>query len=372
MAQKHKITFFIVLLILIIFSGIFYYLKLQKKEYIIGSSLSLKGIMGDMGEAVKLGTEVSFNVYKNRLKNRVIYKFLDDKYEPQLTFENIKTLYNHNLFLLYGIIGTPTVKKVLPFLSDNSLFLYAPFSGANFLRQNRYVLNFRASYKDEIKKIINYLTKKNISKFAVFYQDDEYGNEIYYYTHQILKEKNLSLKAKGPYKRNTFVIDFALREISSQKPQAIIMGSTSEVSAMFIKRYKKINPDVLFCTISFINPDKLISLLEDKKNIIFSTVVPYYNDSSIKEAVLFKKELKKLYPNKKPSFLAFEAYLVNKILLNALQQLTFPYTSSHLMDIIKSTPKNFLKGISIEFKNNQLSNKTFLFKYENNKFKELK
>ena len=363
-----KIFIFSLLILLMIF----YLYTTSKKEYIIGSSLPLKGIMSNMGTSVKTGTEVSFEKYGDGLKGKIKYIFLDDRYEPRLTKENIKKLYDNNLFLLYGIVGTPTVKEILLFLNNNSIFLYAPFSGAEFLRKNKNVLNFRASYKDEIRKIINYLLDRHITKIAVFYQNDEYGNEIYYDTYEVLKKRNLNLLAAGAYKRNTFFITSALNEIAKTKPQAIIMGSTSKVSALFIKKYRKIDPDALFCTVSFVNPDSLVKLLKNRDNLIFSEVVPYYKDKSIKEAVLFEKDFKKFSPNKKPSFFAFEAYLANKILLRAFEKLTFPYTPSHLAEIIKNTPQNFLKGIKIEYKNNQLLNKTYLFKYENNTFKELK
>jgi len=71
------------------------------------------------------------------------------------------------------------------------------------------------------------------------YQNDEYGNEIYYHTYEILKNKNLKLSAVGTYKRNTFFITSALNEISHKRPQAIIMASTSKVSALFIQKYRK-------------------------------------------------------------------------------------------------------------------------------------
>jgi ABC-type branched-subunit amino acid transport system substrate-binding protein len=357
--------------ILIILIG-FYYFNNSRKVYLIGSSLPLKGIMNEMGNTVRLGTDISFDFYSDGFRKKIKYEFLDDKYEPKLTKENIKKLYKQNVFLMYGIVGTPTVKEILPFLNDNSIYLYAPFTGAEFLRKNRYVINFRASYKDEIKKIVKYLLKHNIKKIGVFYQNDEYGNEIYYQTYKILKNRNLKLNGVGTYKRNTFFITSALNEISHNRPQAIIMGSTSKVSAMFIEKYRKIDPKTVFCTISFVNPDILVKLLKNKKNIIFSEVVPYYNDKNIKEAVLFKKELKKLYPEKQPTFFAFEAYLANKILLRAFEKLSFPYTPFHLISIIKNTPKNFLQGIKINYKNNQLLNKTYLYIYKNRQFKEIK
>ena len=358
---------------LIIFIGflfmLVYFIMSWKKEYLIGTSLPLEGIMKEMGDSVKIGTKTAS--FKFNEKN-VKYLFLDDKYEPKLTKDNILSLYEKNVFLLYGIVGTPTVKNILTFLEEKGLFLYAPFSGAEFLRKNKNVVNFRASYKDEIKKIVKFLVKRNIKRIAVFYQNDEYGNEIYYRTYEVLKDKNITLCAVGTYKRNTFFITSALNEISKKRPQAIIMASTSKVSALFIEKYRKINPHTVFCTISFVNPDSLVKILKNTDNIIFSEVVPYYYDEKIKEASLFTEKLKKRYPQEKPTFFAFEAYLANKVLLNAFTKLTFPHTPSHLIDIIKNTKSDFLNGIKLKYKNNQLMNKTYLFVYEDGKFKELK
>jgi ABC-type branched-subunit amino acid transport system substrate-binding protein len=364
-----KRIFFILLAITALIA---YFINSDRKSYLIASSLPLEGIMKNIGTSVKMGTFVSYKFCHKHMDKKLKYIFKDDKYEPQLTYDNIMQLYKLDSFLFYGIVGTPTVKKILPFLNSHSIYLYAPFTGAMFLRKDKYVLNFRASYKDELKHIISYLLSKNIKKISVFYQNDEYGNQIYFYTYEILKKHGIKLTSTGTYRRNTFIIDSAINEIFSSKPQAIIMGSTSEVSAMFIKKYRKKDKNVIFCTISFVNPDALIQYLKNSKNIIFSEVVPYYKDNKIPVARAFLREFKMLYPNKKPSFFAFEAYLANKILLRAFKKLSFPYTPGHLIDIIKHTPRNYLKGITIDYKNNQLLNETYLFVYKNGKFKELK
>ena len=40
--------------------------------------------------------------------------------------------------------------------------------------------------------------------------------------------------------------------------------------------------------------------------------------------------------------------------------------------MLKTTPNNLLDGINLEFKNSQLLNKIYLFKYENNEFIKIK
>jgi len=81
---KKILTFLLLIFVLIV-----YILNNAKKEYLIGSSLPLKGIMNEMGNSVKLGTEVSFKIYGDGFEKKIKYVFLDDKYEPKLTKENI-------------------------------------------------------------------------------------------------------------------------------------------------------------------------------------------------------------------------------------------------------------------------------------------
>ncbi|GAX87191.1 conserved hypothetical protein [Lebetimonas natsushimae] len=358
----------LLILFLFLIISLIYIINKHPKEYVISSSLPLSGIMENMGENIKYGTLAYLKNHHSKEKIKFIFK--DDKYEPDLMKANIIKLYNKS-FLFYGLTGTPTVKEILPFVNEHSIFIFAPFTGAEFLRKNKNIINFRASYKDEISTIVNYLLKKHIKNISLLYQNDDYGNEIYLHLYNKLKEKNLTLSSIGTYERNTYLIDSALNSISASKPQVIILGSTAEIAAKFITKYRKIDKNTFFVTISFANPDKLITLIQNKKNILFSEVVPYYN-SSIPEAKNYLKDLKKLNINIKPTFYGFESYLATKILINALNKLNFPYTTNHLKKIIINTPENFLKGLTINFKNNQLLNKTYLYKFENNTFKEIK
>ena len=45
--------------------------------------------------------------------------------------------------------------------------------------------------------------------------------------------------------------------------------------------------------------------------------------------------------------------------------------TKNLLNALKNPPKNILYELELDFKNNQLLNKTYLFEYENGNFKEL-
>jgi ABC-type branched-subunit amino acid transport system substrate-binding protein len=357
----------------------------KNKTIIIGSSIPSSGIIKSWGNAVTSGANSYFNFAneKNLIKNKKI-EFLtyDDKYEPELTIENVnKLIFKDKVFTLFGLVGTPTVKRVLPILYDENIPLFSAFTGASFLRDNHNenFINFRASYDQEIEALMNYIIyKKDLKKIAVFYQNDDYGEEGYISVLDALKRKNLSLVAEGSYKRNTLSITHALNEIKNAKPEVIFMVGAYKTNSLFIKKAKENEnlKDVIFCNISFGDANSMITELKrlntNTNNLIFSQVVPNYMDSSIPSVVEYQTLMKKYYPNEELGFLSLETFLGAKVLVNAISRIKGEITREKFIYMIKTTPKSLLDGIPLEFKNTQLLNKIYLFEYKNDKFEEIK
>jgi hypothetical protein len=81
--------------------------------------------------------------------------------------------------------------------------------------------------------------------------------------------------------------------------------------------------------------------------------------------------MKKYYPQEELGFLSLETFLSAKVLVNAISRIKGEITREKFIYMIKTTPKNLLDGIPIEFKNTQLLNKIYLFEYKNDKFEEI-
>ena len=357
----------------------------EQKVLTVGSSLPTTGIIKTWGEAVTSGANSYFNYANenNLIKNRKIeFLIYDDKYEPELTLENInKLIYQDKVFALFGLVGTPTVKRVLPILYDENIPLFSAFTGASFLRnnQNENFINFRSSYNEEIEALMNYITKiKKSNKIAVFYQNDDYGEEGYISVLESLKKRNLKLVAEGSYKRNTLSISHAFNEIKDAKPEVIFMVGAHKTNALFIKKAKENEnlKDVIFCNISFGDANSMITELNrletNTQNLIFSQIVPSYTDSSIPAVNEYQTLMRKYYPNEELGFLSLEAFLSSKILVNAISRIKGEITREKFVYMLKTTPNNLLEGIDLEFKNSQLLNKTYLFEYKNDQFIEIK
>ena len=375
-------------IIIFIFIIFYIYFKddvFKEKTLIVGASLPNTGIIKSWGESVSSGVNAYFSYANenNLIKNKKIeFLVYDDKYEPELTYENTqKLIYDNKVFALFGFVGTPTIKKVLPILYDENIPFFSAFTGASFLRDNTNpnFINFRASYYQEMETMINYLNvEKRLNKIAVFYQNDDYGEEGYISLVNLLKNKNLQLVAEGSYKRNTLSINHAFNEIKDAKPEVIFVIGAHKPNSLFIKRAKENEnlKDVIFCNISFGDANSMIKELENLKidtdNLIFSQVVPSYTNTNIKAIQEYQTLMKRYFPKEELGFLSLEAFLSSKILVNAISRITGDITREKLLLTLKTTPNNLLDGIPLEYKNSQLLNKTYLFEYKNKQFIELK
>ena len=375
---------------IIIFIFIIFYLYFKDdvfkdKTIVIGASLPKSGIIKSWGDAVSSGVNSYLNyANENNLINDKKIEFLtyDDKYEPELTLENTnKLIYEDNVFALFGFVGTPTVKRVLPILYDENIPFFSAFTGASFLRDNKNenFINFRASYEQEVDALINYLDKqKKLNKIAVFYQNDDYGEEGYVSLLESLKKKGIKLVAEGSYKRNTLSIGHAFNEIKDAHPEVIFMIGAYKTNSLFIKKAKENEnlKDTIFCNISFGDANSMIKELEklntNTQNLIFSQVVPSYMNTNIPVVFEYQNLMQKYYPNAELGFLSLEAFLSTKVLVNAISRIQGDITREKFIYMLESTQNKLLEGIDVKFEKTQLLNTIYLFEYKNNQFVELK
>lgn len=373
----------IIFAILVLFSIL--YLNLKDETYndetlYLGSSIPKTGIMKEWGSAVYSGANAYFSHVNNTqlLGNKKIELITyDDKYEPEHTLKNIMQLIEtDNVFALFGFVGTPIVKKILPILEESNIPFIAPFTGASFLRDHskETIVNFRSSYQEEINRIVDYLYKKGTRRFSVFYQNDKYGEDGYIALLKALDKKKLNLVSEGTYKRNTLSIRHAFNEIKESKPEAIIMVGAYKANALFIKTAKKNKnfEKTIFCNISFGDANEMIKELDFKtSNILFSQVVPSYNNYSKKVILEYKNLMKKYYPDQPLGFISLESFLAAKTVVNALRSIKGNITREVFLDKIKSLPKNQLGEFNTTYKSTQHINKVYLFEYKNSKFTEV-
>lgn len=369
--MKNQRAFILFLILFLSFTIYLYYQSKPNDETIVlGASLPLSGMNKELGSEVALGANIWFNYINSRggiNGQKIRFIAYDDKYEPQNTSHNLKKLLEKDkAFALFGFVGTPTIKKIYPSIVSNKIPLVASYTGAAFLRDEKepYIVNFRTSYQSEIDAIVEHLyLNQNLTKFAIFYQNDVYGEEGYIATVNALEKRDLTLQGEGTYKRNTLSIHHALHEIASVNPEAIIIVGAYKPSALFIKQARKEGfKDVIFCPISFVNSDALVNELDGKtENILFSQTAPSYGNIENSAAKEYLNLLNDFKPNHPPTFASYETFLAAKAFTKALSLIQGRMTRAKLIDVLSSQRKVDLGGIDISFTPEHMHSKAYLF-----------
>lgn len=289
---------------------------------VLGQSCALSGPAKNLGLEMRAGLLAAFSKINDEggVKGRdIVLISRDDGYEPDMAVKNTLDFINtEKVFMLIGEVGTPTSNAVIPLVEQHKIPFFAPFTGAEFLRDpfRKYVINVRASYFQEMEKLASYLIEvKKFRKIACFYQDDSYGLAGLEGIERALKKRGLDLVSRGSYERNTVAVLRGLTDVLKAEPEAVVLVGTYSACAEFIKLGKaRTTKDLLYCNISFVGTESLQAALgRYTSNVIVSQVVPYPEDSTIPLIREYTAAMRKYQHDAPVSFTSLEGYIAGKL-----------------------------------------------------------
>lgn len=231
------------------------------QSIVLGMSVPLTGPTKHLGQDMVRGAW-SFINQVNRQGGihgrKVKLMVLDDGYEPARTIANTRRLLEHEqAFALFGYVGTPTTQVTLPIATRAGVPLFAPFTGAAFLREQSgkpgVVWNVRASYVDETAAMVEYLVdKRGMKRVALLVQDDAYGNAGRIGVQKAMAARGLDVVAVAKYRRNTSDVSPAVVKLHASAPQAVIVIGTAAPMAAFVRAAHARNFRPLMLAVSFV------------------------------------------------------------------------------------------------------------------------
>ncbi len=299
-------------------------------QILVGMSTVLTGPASFLGTSFRTGAETWFNTVNERggVNGRKIKLIVyDDGYEPGRSAPNaLKLIKEDRVFCIFGNVGTPTTRAIMPIITENNIPLFGPFTGADSLRNpvGKYVLHYRASYNQEAEEFIKGMVDVlNYKRIGVFYQNDSYGKAVLKSVRTALQKRGLEPVITGNYVRNTEDINDALNTITKEKPDAVVMVGTYAACAKFIIEGKKNGFNPVYMNVSFVGPDKLAKILgQYGENVVVTQVVPPMESAKHNYAVVqeYAALLKKYFPGDKPNFVSLEGFLAAKVFAEGIKR----------------------------------------------------
>jgi branched-chain amino acid transport system substrate-binding protein len=321
-------------------------------EIVLGMSTALTGSAQDLGRDMELGVLVGLaranrNGGVHDRKVRLIT--LDDGYEPARTAPNIERLIEkENVLAIIGNVGTPNAIVAVPLANEQKTLLFAPFSGGPILRNDppdRYVINFRASYAQEIAAIVDALIDiagLKPTEIAFFTQRDSYGDAGF--TLGLAALHPHGSNDPGPilhtgYERNTLAVEGAVADLimAKTRPRAVVMIGAYAPCAKFIRLCRDSDLNPLFMNVSFVGSRWLATVLGNTDaRIIVTQVVPDPSDDRLPIAVEYRADLKGMDSSACASFGDFEGYIAARILTLGLEKIQGAPTREAIVDALEN------------------------------------
>lgn len=292
---------------------------------VLGQSAAFTGPSAQLGVQFHAGAQLAFdqlNAQGGIGRRTVEIRQLDDGYEPDRCAENTRKLLADDAFALFGYIGTPTSLAALPLFTQARVPFFAPFTGAQALRQpfNRLVFHVRASYNDETALIVRQLTHLGLTKIAVFHQNDSYGKAGLDGVTLALASHKLAPVAQATVERNSVDVAAAVQKLVAARPDAVVQISTYASCAAFVRAARKAGYGGTFYNVSFVGTQALADALgKDGAGVVVSQVVPSPYNSAKPLSREFLEAVKKGGGAVQPNYSSLEGYLAARIFAEGLR-----------------------------------------------------
>ena len=293
---------------------------------VLGQSAAFSGPSAQLGIQFNQGAKLFFdqlNAAGGVGKRMVEIRTLDDGYEPDRCAENTRKLLADDVFALFGYVGTPTSLAALPLFTPAKVPFFAPFTGAESLRQpfNRLIFHVRASYYDETALIVRQLVNLGVKKIAVFHQNDAYGKAGLDGVNKALAEHRLPLAGAATVERNSVDVAAAVEKLVAAKPDAVVQIAAYGASAAFVRAARKAGFGGTFYNVSFVGTQALVDELgKDGAGVVVSQVVPspYLPSRQIKRE--FLEAIKKGGDKVQANYSSMEGFVAARIFAEGLRQ----------------------------------------------------
>jgi ABC-type branched-subunit amino acid transport system substrate-binding protein len=298
------------------------------RNIVIGQSTPLTGSNAELGNDIRNGALA----YLQKVNDaggvhgrRIELVTLDDgNAVPRAEANTRKLVEEQGVFALFGYPSATLSRPALPFVEKHRVPFLGPFTGADPMRVfNKHVYNMRASYADELEKIVDHFVPLGVKRFSIVYYDDVVGRENLTAVDRALKARGLQAVSTAAFKdRAKPDIAAGVKEIAKGQPDVVILTTLYKATSDFIKQARAAGMGSQWASNSFPGASPLAKELggKDGAGVIVATVVPPPTKRSLQIVQEYQAAIEKQLGKKELSFTSLESYIGAKVMVEALRR----------------------------------------------------
>lgn len=321
----------------------------------LGQSTPLSGPQGDVGQDLVRGAKVYFDALnaKGGINGRkVVLVSKDDLYDPKKTVANIEGfLVANDTLATFNVFGTQNNEMILPIAQKAGLPMLMPYSGAPSIRKTDYkgLFNLRASYADEVDKLIQHMTTIGFKKIAIAYQNNSYGKEVLNAAVAALERHNLKPVATASVEIDASDAAAATTKLLGAQPDALLLGLVGKPSLDVIKDVNLARKGLqMYGPSPLASASNIKALGQDAVGLIVSQVMPFPQNMSVPVVREYQQAMKAAGFNDF-THLSLEGYIDAKVATEGLRRAGKDLTRESLIKAMQSIQSYDVGGLEISF-----------------------
>src|SRR5262245_24151449 len=295
------------------------------KTIVIGQSTPLTGSNAELGNDIRNGALA----YLQKINDaggvhgrRIELVTLDDgNTVPRADANTKKLVEEQGVFALFGYPSATLSRPALPYVEKHKVPFLSPFTGADPMRVfNKHVYNMRASYADELEKIVDHFQALGVKRFSIVYYDDVVGKENLTAVDRALKARGLTSVSHAAFAdRAKPDIAAGVKEVAAGQPDVIILTTLYKATSDFIKLARAQGMGAAMVSNSFPGASPLAKELGGKEGAgtIVATVVPPPSKRSLPIVQEYQAAIERQLGKKELSFTSLESYIAAKVMVEA-------------------------------------------------------
>jgi len=296
-------------------------------DIVVGQVAPFSGPQAVTGKAVRAGAQLWFDAVNARggvRGQRIRFVTRDDAQKPEQTVRLVKELIEKEApVALLGTIGTTNLEALAAdgVLPRTHVSMIGAISGAASVARAEGMLVVKASYRDEVARLLSQLSHLGIRRFGLVYQDDGLGKDVLAGTQEAAGRFGMTLIARAGYERNTTEVGPAVDQMLAASPEVIVLGATTAAAIEFTRRYEAAGGHALLYGMSIADTDALLKALgtQRARGYAFSIVLPQTSQPS-RPIVREYLALQAATPNPDLSARSMEGFIAAKALVLSLEK----------------------------------------------------
>jgi ABC-type branched-subunit amino acid transport system substrate-binding protein len=236
-------------------------LAVAADRIVIGQSAPLTGSNAEIGKDIRDGAAAWFRKVNasGGIGGRAIeFVSLDDRNDRKVAGANAAKLVNENgAVALFGFASATLSLDAMPVVKERRVPFFAPFTGADAIhKQSGLVFVMRASYADELAKILEHWKSLGATRVSVVHYDDEIGEQNFATVERIMQKAGK--KAVGvKVKRNADVQKAQIDAIVASDPQVVVATTLYGTTTQVIRGLKAAGKPYSITSLSFVGASQL-------------------------------------------------------------------------------------------------------------------